>query len=109
MHIITQRRFREFAAIHPEADEPLRKWLSTAKKATWSNFAAMRADFPHADQVGRSTVFNIGGNKFRLIVRILYHRSKVFVVAVLTHAEYDRGGWKNNEDGSQSWQRCPNR
>jgi hypothetical protein len=51
---------------------------------------------PHADQVGGLTVFNIGGNKARLIAAIHYNRRKVYIRAVLTHAEYDAGKWKEN-------------
>ncbi len=50
--------------------------------------------FPHADQVGGLTVFNIGGNKARLVAAIHYNRRKVYIRAVLTHAEYDAGKWK---------------
>jgi mRNA interferase HigB len=50
--------------------------------------------FPHADQVGKLTVFNIGGNKYRLIAAILFNRGKVYVRHLLTHAEYDQGKWK---------------
>jgi mRNA interferase HigB len=54
----------------------------------------MRQTFPHADAVGRLTVFDIGGGKYRLIARVNYRTQRVFIRAVLTHAEYDRGGWK---------------
>lgn len=57
--------------------------------------------FPWADQVGKLTVFNIGGNKVRLIAAIHYNRQKVYIQAVLTHSEYDvriasrrEGKWK---------------
>ena len=55
-----------------------------------------RGGYPHADQVGKFTVFNIGGNKYRLIAVIHYNRGKVFVRHVLTHAEYDEGNWKED-------------
>jgi len=50
--------------------------------------------FPLADQVGKLTVFNIGGNKVRLIAAIHYNRQKIYIRAVLTHSEYDEGKWK---------------
>ncbi|MBI3270723.1 MAG: type II toxin-antitoxin system HigB family toxin [Planctomycetes bacterium] len=56
----------------------------------------MRRAFPSADQVGQCTVFNIGGNKYRLIVVIHFNRGKVFVRHVLTHPDYDRGKWKHD-------------
>ena len=52
--------------------------------------------YPHADQVGRCIVFNIAGNKFRLVVVIHLNRGKVYVRQVMTHAEYDRGAWKGD-------------
>jgi len=96
MHVITQRRLRDFGRLHPEAENPLRAWLRRVKKADWKQFADVRADYPRADQVGKFTVFNIGGNKFRLITVIHYDRGKVFIRHALTHAEYDRGDWKND-------------
>lgn len=54
----------------------------------------MRCDYNSADLVGRYVVFNIGGNKYRLITAVHFNRGKVYVRAVLTHAEYDSGKWK---------------
>jgi len=54
----------------------------------------LRHVFPPADQVGDLVVFNIGGNKYRLIASVHFNRQKVYVRRVLTHAEYDRGDWK---------------
>ncbi len=64
------------------------------KKANFTSFADIRKAFPHADQVGKLTVFNIGGNKARLIAAIHYNRQKVYIRAVLTHQEYDKNKWR---------------
>ncbi len=64
------------------------------RKASYQSFAELRGDFPHADQVGRLTVFNVGGNKCRVIAAIHYNRGKVYIRAVLTHSEYDEDNWK---------------
>lgn len=64
------------------------------RKTDYASFVALRVTFPSADQVDRFTVFNIGGNKFRLIAAIHYNRKKVYIRHVLTHAEYDRGSWR---------------
>jgi mRNA interferase HigB len=96
MHVITQRRLRDFWRVHPLAENPLRAWLRRVRTADWKKFADVRADYPSADQVGKFTVFDIGGNKFRLIVAIHFNRGKVFIRHVLTHAEYKRGEWKND-------------
>jgi len=61
------------------------------------DFNDLRATFASADYVDGLTVFNIGGNKYRLIAAIHYNRHKVFIRAVLTHAEYDRGEWKRRK------------
>ena len=60
----------------------------------FSTIEEIRELFPSADKVGKLTVFNIGGNKIRLIAAIHYNRRKVYIRAVLTHKEYDEGKWK---------------
>jgi mRNA interferase HigB len=96
MHIISQKMLRTFWADHPPAESPLRAWYKAVSRAVWADFAEVRALYPHADQVGKFTVFNIGGNKYRLIAVIHHNRRKVFVRHVLTHAEYDQGKWKED-------------
>ena len=96
MHVISVKRLREFWAKWPDAEEPLRAWYRVANKAEWGNFADVREVFPHADQVGRCTVFNVGGNKYRLIVVIHFNRGRLYVRHVLTHREYDREKWKED-------------
>ncbi len=64
------------------------------KQTDFASIAAVREVFPTADKVGELTVFNIGGNKVRLITAIHYNRKKVYVRAVLTHKEYDDGKWR---------------
>jgi mRNA interferase HigB len=94
MHVITRKRLNEFAENHPNAKSGLAHWYRILKRNNPSNFAELRKLFTHADQVGGLTVFNIGGNKARLIAAVHYNRRKVYIRAVLTHAEYDAGKWK---------------
>ena len=94
MHIITRKRLNEFAAKHATATSGLGHWYRTLKKNDYASFVELRRAFPHADQVGGLTVFNISGNKARLIAAMHYNRRKVYIRAVLTHAEYDAGNWK---------------
>ena len=94
MHIITRKRLNEFAAQHPLATAGLAHWYQVLRKNDFENFVQLRRAFPQADQVGGLTVFNIGGNKARLIAAIHYNRRKVYIRTVLTHAEYDAGKWK---------------
>jgi mRNA interferase HigB len=60
----------------------------------WRSLEDVRKIFPAADGVGRFVVFNIKGNRFRLIVEINYLTSRVYIRHVLTHAAYDKEGWK---------------
>jgi mRNA interferase HigB len=96
VHIISRKKLVEFAADYPDASSPLMNWYRLVKRARWENFAEVREVFPSADQVGKFTVFNIGGNKYRLIVVIHFNRKKVFVRSVLTHKQYDKGEWKGD-------------
>ena len=64
------------------------------RKSRFANFPKLRETFPHADPVGKFTVFNIGGNKARLIAAVHYNRNKIYIRHVLTHKEYDTGKWK---------------
>lgn len=95
MHVISEKILRDFWADHPDAESPLRAWIRMAEHAKWTCFADVREVYPHADQVGHLTVFNIGGNKYRLVVAIHYNRGRIYIRHVLTHADYDRGQWKN--------------
>jgi mRNA interferase HigB len=94
MNIISLKRIREFSSIHRDAGPSLTAWFKTAKKCNWQNLAELEEVYPSADLVGRYTVFNIRGNKYRLIARIVYRSQTLFVVAVMTHEEYDLGKWK---------------
>ena len=80
--------------MHPEARVPLNTWSTIVRKTDYTSFADLRMTFPSADQVERFTVFNIGGNKFRLIAAIHYNRKRIYIRYVLTHAEYDRNAWR---------------
>jgi mRNA interferase HigB len=94
MHVITRKRLNEFAERYPDAKTALGRWYGLAKRNDFANFAELRAIFPAADQVGKLTVFNVGGNKVRLIAAIHYNRKRIYIRAVLTHAEYDEGQWQ---------------
>ena len=94
MHVISKKPLQRFWKLHRDAEQPLRRWFKTVKIAEWRSFADLRAVYANADQVGRFTVFNLGGNKYRLIATIHFNRGKVYVRHVLTHAAYHRGDWK---------------
>ena len=94
MHVISFKRIRRFFSTHPDTESALTAWYKTAKKASWQNLAELKQVYPSADLVGRYVVFNIRGNKYRLIARIVYRSQTLFVVGVMTHEEYDLGRWK---------------
>lgn len=94
MHVISRKRLNEFAKTYPNSKTSLAYWYELMKRNNFSGFIELRGIFPSADQVGKLTVFNIGGNKVRLIAAIHYNRRKVYVRSVLTHAEYDEERWK---------------
>lgn len=96
MHVISKKALHDFWAVHGDAESPLRAWHGNVKQSTWKNFADVRSSYPNADQVGKFTVFNIGGNKYRLIAVIHFNREKVYVRHVLTHRAYDKGDWKED-------------
>ena len=97
MHVIAKPALVEFWERHPEAAIPLQAWYRTMVSEVFADFNDLRATFASADYVDGLTVFNAGGNKYRLIAAIHYNRHKVFIRAVLTHAEYDRGDWKRRK------------
>lgn len=89
MRVISVKRLREFWERHPKSETTLRHWHAAAKAAAWKSFADVRQTFRTADVHKKLTIFNIGGNKYRLIAAIHYNTSVVYVLAVLTHKEYD--------------------
>lgn len=93
MHIISRKTLRVFWTQHPDSEEPLSRWFKIMSQTRFHSFAALRRTFPSADKVGEFVVFNIAGNKYRLIVAIHFNRGKVYIRHVLTHQAYDRGGW----------------
>ncbi len=100
VRVISLKPIREFWERHADAETPLRQWYKLATHATWSGLQDVRADLPQADGVTNRrgetlTVFNIGGNKYRLVARIRYDYQLINVREVLTHAEYDKGKWKD--------------
>jgi mRNA interferase HigB len=94
MRIIKRGALEEFWRDHPDARASLESWYAVVRGASWRNLAELKRVYPNADPVGRRTVFNISGNKYRLIARLNYRTQRVFVLYLLTHADYERGGWK---------------
>ncbi len=94
MHVISRKRLKEAADRRAELEGPLDAWFRIARRALWQNLADVRKTFSSADGIGQWTVFNIKGNQYRLITQINYSAGRIYIRQVLTHAEYDHGGWK---------------
>lgn len=94
MHVITQKRIWEAQAKWPQAATALGAWYRLIKACTPKDFAEMKGLFPATDKVGPQHVFDIGGNKLRVIAIVQYRAQKVFIRHILDHAEYEKGKWR---------------
>ena len=95
MKVISNSALRVFAARHPQSDEALRGWRRVIEKNRFGSWAELKMAFSKIDKVGELTVFDIGGNKYRLIAYIRFAKQIVYIKAVLTHRDYDKGAWKS--------------
>jgi mRNA interferase HigB len=97
MHIVTQTKLRVFGKMHADADGPLRAWETMMRGKKYKNTHEVRADFGSADFLsGNRVVFDIGGNKYRLLVKMMFKWGKVLIRGIYTHEEYSRlskKGW----------------
>ena len=90
MRLISNRSLREFALRYPQADAPLQAWRRLIERNRFSGFADLKALFQAVDKAGEFFVFNVGGNKFRVIAAIHFNTQELYVRHVFTHAEYDK-------------------
>jgi len=94
VNVVSRRGLFERAAKFADAKSALQVWFDTAVDADWKTLQDIRKSFPATDMVGALAIFNIRGNKYRLIVRMVFQYKRVYVKEFLTHAEYDKGAWK---------------
>ena len=94
MHIITKKRIIEAKRKYLNCASALDGWYKIIENNTFSNFADLKKVFNNIDKVKDLYVFNIGGNKLRLIASIHFNRQKFYIRHVLTHKEYDQGKWR---------------
>jgi mRNA interferase HigB len=93
VRVIARRTLREFweQRGHGDAEQPLRAWFAEARRATWRTPSDVKAAYRNASFVGNDRViFNIGGNKYRLVVALKYSAQIAFIRFVGTHAAYDK-------------------
>lgn len=94
MHVISHAKIVHAQSAHPDCGSALDQWYRLTSRARWRTFADVKGCFPAVDKVGDKYVFDVGGNKLRLIAAIHFNTGRVFVRAVLTHRLYDKGDWK---------------
>ncbi len=95
--IISWRAIRDILEAHPEdrsAPDAFAKWYDLVRNNCFADISALRRVFPSADLVGDLVVFNVRGNRYRLVARVVYQKGRVYIRRGLTHVEYDRGDWK---------------
>ena len=98
VRVISRKKLREAWQRQPGWESPLKAWYKIARAAEWKHLPDLRQTFPSADNVGTCVVFNVGGNKCRLVAYINYKAQRLYTLHVLSHAEYDKGGWKDDCD-----------
>ena len=91
MHVISKKPLREFWQSHADSEWPLRAWYAEATRADWKSPSQIKERFASASFLANDrVVFNVKGNKYRLVVAVKYDKGVVFVRFIGTHAEYDR-------------------
>lgn len=91
MVIIKKAKVTRFIEEHPLAAEALLRWYLLAKEYDWADFADLKKTFPATDYVGNGLyVFNVGGNKFRIIARIIFRVRTIYLRFIGTHQDYDK-------------------
>jgi mRNA interferase HigB len=94
MRVISNRRLVEFSAKHKDSQEALQAWRKLMEFGFFKNFSQLKDVFTSADKVRDLYVFNICGNKYRLVTYLQFERQLCYIKAVLTHKDYDKDGWK---------------
>lgn len=93
--LIGRERIAEFSQEHPDSAASLKAWRKNMESNGFQSFVELKQVFCSADYVKPHTVFDIGGNKYRLISLIDYELGTVSIESVLTHSEYDKGKWRH--------------
>jgi len=91
MRIISRKALREFWEEHPDAEQPLRAWLTNVKQATWKTPTDVKDTYRSASFIAnKRVIFNIKGNHYRIVIAIKYRYGVVYIRFVGTHSEYDK-------------------
>ncbi len=92
MRVISNKTSLAFSATHIEAAKPLQLWRKAIEAKSYPSLAALKSVFGSVDKVGDFHVFDLGGNKYRVIAAVHFNRQMLFIRHVFTHRQYDR--WK---------------
>lgn len=105
MWIISKKALRQFWQMpkNEGAKKSLIEWHQVVADASWRHFADVKQSYNSVDRYGNKTIFDVGGNKYRIIAVIDFELQKVFIRAVMDHKEYDKGKWKKDNFG-ENWE-----
>jgi mRNA interferase HigB len=90
VRVVTEKRIREFIALESRAAGAMWRWIDVVESATWRNPGDLKATFASASFVGDLTVFDVGGNKYRIAGFVHYRRQIVYIKRIGAHEEYDK-------------------
>jgi mRNA interferase HigB len=98
MHVISKKKLLEFSKQHPEAKHRLLAWYKSMKKCNAQDLNELKQTFNTADYVPKKfTVFDVGGNEYRIVAVVIYDTQKVYLRVVGTHAEYNNWSKDNRK------------
>lgn len=94
LKVVHWGRARQFIRLHPVAGEPLKAWKKAAQDNQWRSYPDVKRTFNTVDWYDDILIFDIGGNKFRLIAICRFNQGNLYIQQVLTHGEYEKDNWK---------------
>jgi mRNA interferase HigB len=94
LNIISKRVLFEKGRKYPDAGGAIQTWFDVARDVQWRSLEDIRKTFPATDMIGPLAIFNIHGNRYRLIARMVFAYQRIYIKEFLTHAEYSKGAWK---------------
>jgi mRNA interferase HigB len=97
MKLISNSALVNFAAKHPESETVLQAWRKVIEKNGFQNWSELKNTFNSVDKVNELAVFDVGGNKYRIIAFVRFAKQIIYIKHVLTHNQYDKGQWKNEQ------------
>lgn len=91
MRVVAKKILRDFWEVHRDCEQQLTAWFQETSKALWKNPNEIKQEYPSASILNNNrVVFNIKGNKYRLIVKVNYEYQMIWIRFIVTHTEYDK-------------------